>query len=117
MTGKCPFKTAAFQHAGMLAPMNGMNFQPGLMTPEGIQSLVAYLNWLVVEPYPSQKYESQLGLFFPIYGKKIMFQTIKQILYHHYSTLYHHYSILLMGLYHYLTTKESKSCVISFGRS
>jgi hypothetical protein len=37
--------------------MKGMNFQPGLMTPEGIQSLVAYLNWLVVEPYPSKKYE------------------------------------------------------------
>jgi hypothetical protein len=26
--------------------------------------------WLVVEPYPSEKYESQLGLLFPTYGKK-----------------------------------------------
>jgi hypothetical protein len=25
--------------------------------------------WLVVETYPSEKYESQLGLLFPIYGK------------------------------------------------
>ena len=25
--------------------------------------------WLVVEPYPSEKYESQLGLLIPIYGK------------------------------------------------
>jgi len=24
----------------------------------------------VVEPYPSEKYESQLGLLFPTYGKK-----------------------------------------------
>ena len=37
--------------------------------------------WLVVEPYPSEKYESQLGFFFPIYGKIIrMFQTTNQIL-------------------------------------
>ena len=28
-----------------------------------------YLYWLVVEPYPSEKYESQLGWLFPIYGK------------------------------------------------
>ena len=28
---------------------------------------------------PSEKYESQLGLFFPIYGKiKVMFQTTNQ---------------------------------------
>ena len=26
--------------------------------------------WLVVEPYPSEKYESQLGWWFPIYGKR-----------------------------------------------
>jgi len=25
-------------------------------------------SWLVVEPYPSEKYESQMGLLFPIYG-------------------------------------------------
>jgi hypothetical protein len=25
--------------------------------------------WLVVEPYPSEKYESQLGLLFPSYEK------------------------------------------------
>jgi len=25
--------------------------------------------WLVAEPYPSEKYESQLGLLCPIYGK------------------------------------------------
>jgi hypothetical protein len=30
--------------------------------------------------YPSEKYESQLGLLFPIYGKiKFMFQTTNQI--------------------------------------
>jgi len=29
--------------------------------------------------YPSEKYESQLGLFFPIYAKiKVMFQTIQK---------------------------------------
>jgi len=27
------------------------------------------LIWLVVEPYPSEKYENQLGLLFLIYGK------------------------------------------------
>ena len=27
------------------------------------------LIWLVVEPYPSEKYKSELGLSFPIYGK------------------------------------------------
>ena len=32
-------------------------------------------HWLVVEPYPSEKYESQLGWLFPIYGEKKMFQT------------------------------------------
>jgi hypothetical protein len=32
----------------------------------------------VVEPYPSEKYESQMGLF-PIYGKiNAMFQTTNQ---------------------------------------
>jgi len=32
---------------------------------------------------PSEKYESQLGLFFPIYGKiKFMFQTTKQTIHH-----------------------------------
>jgi len=37
--------------------------------------------WLVGGiPYPSEKYESQLGLLFPIYGKIIqMFQTTKQL--------------------------------------
>jgi len=31
--------------------------------------------------YPSEKYESQLGCFFPIYGKiKFMFQTTNQII-------------------------------------
>ena len=30
--------------------------------------------------YPSEKYESQLGYLFPIYGKiKAMFQTTKQV--------------------------------------
>jgi len=30
--------------------------------------------------YPSEKYESQLGLLFPIYGKiKVMFQTTNQL--------------------------------------
>jgi len=30
--------------------------------------------------YPSEKYESQLGLLFPIYGKKTkMFQTTNQL--------------------------------------
>ena len=32
---------------------------------------------LVGGTYPSEKYESQWGLLFPIYGKK-MFQTTKQ---------------------------------------
>jgi hypothetical protein len=27
-----------------------------------------YIMWLVVEPYPSEKYESQLRLLFPTYG-------------------------------------------------
>jgi len=35
------------------------------------------LIWLVVQPYPSEKYESELGLSFLIYGKK-MFQTTNQ---------------------------------------
>jgi hypothetical protein len=26
-------------------------------------------SWLVVEPYPSERDKSQLGLLFPIYGK------------------------------------------------
>ena len=34
----------------------------------------------MVEPYLSEKYESQMGLFFPIYGKiKSMFQATNQI--------------------------------------
>jgi hypothetical protein len=36
------------------------------------------LNILVGGLNPSEKYESQLGLFFPIYGKKRMFQTTSQ---------------------------------------
>jgi len=36
------------------------------------------LNILVDGLNPSEKYESQLGLFFPIYGKKRMFQTTSQ---------------------------------------
>ena len=60
--------------------MKGMNFQPGLMTPEGIQSLVAYLNWLVVEPYPSKKYEFVSWDCSSQYMEQIkfMFQTTKQ---------------------------------------
>ena len=30
--------------------------------------------------YPSEKCESQLGLFFPIYGEKSMFQTANQLM-------------------------------------
>ena len=33
--------------------------------------MVNNIFWLVVEPYPSEKYENQLGGFFPIYGKRI----------------------------------------------
>ena len=34
----------------------------------------------MVEPCPSEKYESQMGLFVPIYGKiKAMFQATNQI--------------------------------------
>jgi len=39
--------------------------------------------WLVVEPYPSEKYESSsVGMMkFPIYGKiKFMFQTTNQMI-------------------------------------
>jgi hypothetical protein len=32
--------------------------------------------WLT---YPSEKYDSQLGVFFPIYGPTKMFQTTNQI--------------------------------------
>jgi len=28
-------------------------------------------SWLVVEPYPAEKDESQLELLFPIYGKNV----------------------------------------------
>jgi hypothetical protein len=50
------------------------------MTPEGIQSLVAYLNWLVVEPYPSKKYEFVSWDCSSQYMEQIkfMFQTTKQ---------------------------------------
>ena len=37
-------------------------------------------NWLVVFRHPSEKYKSQLGWWFPIYGKmKLMFQTTNQL--------------------------------------
>jgi len=36
--------------------------------------------WLVVFRHPSEKYEGQLGLFFPIYGQIIqMFQTTNEV--------------------------------------
>ena len=38
--------------------------------------------WLVVEPYPSEKHESQLGLLFPIYGK-IKKRSKPPIIYNH----------------------------------
>ena len=41
-----------------------------------------YPSWLVVEPYPSEKYESQLGVFFPIYGKIKMFEITNQPINH-----------------------------------
>jgi len=40
-----------------------------------------YTNWWYT--YPSEKYESQLGLVFPIYGKIKMFQTTNQYIYIH----------------------------------
>ena len=45
--------------------------------------------WLVGGFKPSEQYESQLGIFFPIYGKiKFMFQTTNQTMYSHLQ--YHH---------------------------
>ena len=36
--------------------------------------------WLMVFRHPSEKYESQMGVLFPMYGKiKAMFQTTNQI--------------------------------------
>ena len=48
----------------MISPSNSWN---GIW-PYYLQGLIFI--WLVVEPYPSEKYESQLGWFFSIYGKK-----------------------------------------------
>ena len=47
--------------------------------------------WLVVY-LPSEKYESQMGLLFPVYGKiKFMFQTTNQP----FSSLISHYSMVI----------------------
>jgi len=44
-----------------------------------VVSLITISGWWLT--YPSEKYESQLGRLFPIYGKvKFMFQTTNQIL-------------------------------------
>jgi len=49
----------------------------------GISPLIYdMLYWLVVEPYPSEKYESVGVMKFPISGKiKFMFQTTNQYMY------------------------------------
>ena len=56
-----------------------------------------YIIWLMVDlQYPSEKYESQMGLLFPIYGKYKMFQTTNQLYYVSYIFIYIFYYMTVL---------------------
>jgi hypothetical protein len=54
----------------------------------GIPTIFIKHNHIVGGFNPSEKYESQLGLLFPIYGEKKMFETTNQEIFYIYIRIY-----------------------------